>query len=361
MTGHKKTLALLALGTLLAAGWGQVGGGDALAQQPPAPQESPDRLYKIPGQNPATSKDEVQLYMDAQDEIRGTVSIPDAKLSLLVQPEGRDWRQWRTSTLQIVSAVLVLGMIAAVLVFFLVKGRIRIEGGRSGRMIPRFGTVERFAHWATATSFLILALTGLVVTFGRPLLIPLIGHSAFTATAEATKYLHNFFSVPFVVGVLMMLVLWVRDNIPERADLEWVKTGGGFLRKGSQHPEVGRFNAGQKGIFWSVVLGGLLMAVSGYMLMLPFFVTTVSGMQWMHVVHGVLGAILMAIIVAHIYIGSLGMEGAFDAMGRGEVDENWAVEHHGGWYQQMRGRLGLRTPPRRAPVVEVEHRGAGAD
>jgi len=346
MTRMKTLLSLLVVGLVLA-----VAAPAARAQ-----------LDKVPGQMPAATKDEVPIYMENEDALRGVVSIPDRKLAVLMQPEGRDWREWRTSTLRIVAAVLILGMLAAVLVFYFVRGRIEIAAGRSGRMIPRFGTLDRFAHWSTATSFLVLAISGLVVTFGRPLLIPLIGHDAFTATAEATTWLHNFFSVPFVAGVLLMLVLWVRDNIPEKADIAWIRSGGGFLRKGGgEHPETGRFNAGQKGVFWLVVLGGLAMAVTGYLMMVPFAVTDIRGQQIIHVIHGLGAAVMVAGIVAHIYIGTIGMEGAFDAMGTGEVDENWAVEHHRGWYQTMRKRLGLRSPPRRHIVGDIEHGGAGAD
>ncbi len=204
------------------------------------------------------------------------------------------------------------------------------------------------AHWLTSVSFLVLAVSGVAITFGRPLLIPLIGHEAFTAVAQASKYGHNFFSVPFVVGLVLILGLWIRDNIPEKADLEWIRQGGGFLKGGGVHPEAGRFNAGQKMIFWSVVGGGALLAVSGYLLMAPFYVTGVGGMQIAHVVHAVLAAVLIAIIIGHIYIGTVGMEGAFDAMGSGEVDENWAREHHSRWYEEATGRTASYEEPRGA-------------
>lgn len=298
------------------------------------------QLDQQPGPNSPTSKDQVQLYNPAQDRIMGRVSIPDEKLAVLVQPEGREWREFRTSTLRLVAGGLVLGMLVLTGVFFLLRGPIRIHGGRSGRTVPRFDGVDRFAHWTTAVSFLVMAATGLVVTFGRPLLIPLIGHPAFTTVAEASKTLHNFFSVPFVVGVILVFALWVRDNIPEKADIQWLRTMGGLLSKSGEHPECGRFNAGQKGIFWAVVLGGLGLAVTGFLLMLPFSVTGIGGMQIMHVIHGVLAALMIAVIIAHIYIGSVGMEGAFDAMGSGEVDENWAKDHHRRWYEQQIKTMG---------------------
>ena len=315
-----------------------------LAGQPQARAQ----LSQAPGPDSPTTKDEVVLYDTSPEKIAGRVSIPDAEAGVLVQPEGREWRAFRTVTLRYVAGILILGMLALLALFFLLRGRIRISAGRSGRRVPRFGPVERFTHWMTAVSFIVLALTGLAVTFGRPLLIPLIGHEAFSGLAEGSKYVHNIFGVPFTLGVLLMLVLWIRDNIPERADITWIRTMGGFLSKSGEHPETGRFNAGQKGIFWVVVLGGIALAVSGGMLLVPFALTGVGGMQVAHVVHAVLAALVITVILAHIYIGTLGMEGAFDAMGSGEVDENWAKEHHHGWYAQQQrkaraarsGRLG---------------------
>ncbi|WP_448192262.1 formate dehydrogenase subunit gamma [Azospirillum sp. sgz301742] len=310
------------------------------------------QLTQTPGPNSPNSKEQVELYQPQRGKTVGIVSIPDAKAAVLVQPEGRQWRDFRTVILRWGAAIAILGMAALLTLFYLVRGTIRIEEGRSGRTVPRFSGIDRFAHWTTAVSFLTLALTGLVVTFGRPLLIPLIGHPAFSTLAENGKAVHNFLSVPFVLGILLMIGLWIRDNVPEKADLVWIKTLGGLLSKKGKHPECGRFNAGQKGIFWAVVLGGGALAVTGFLMLAPFAVTGIGGMQIIHVIHGSLAALMIAIILAHIYIGSLGMEGAFDAMGTGEVDENWAKDHHRRWYeQQLKKGLannGARVGPRAA-------------
>jgi len=298
------------------------------------------QLTQSPGPASPATKEDVPIYRPEQDKLLGRVSIPDGKLAVLVQPEGRAWREFRTFWLRTGTAALILGFAALLLAFYLIKGRIRLESGWSGVTVPRFNALERAGHWLTATSFILLALSGLVVTFGRSLLIPLIGHSAFTGLAEASKYAHNFLSVPFVLGVLLIGALWIRDNLPEKADLEWLRQGGGFLSGGRVHHEAGRFNAGQKGIFWVVVLGGLGMAATGYLLMMPFSMTGIGGMQTAHLIHAVLGAVMMAVIIAHIYIGTIGMEGAFDAMGSGQVDANWAREHHRRWYERLHGREG---------------------
>jgi formate dehydrogenase subunit gamma len=187
----------------------------------------------------------------------------------------------------------------------------------------------------TAVSFIILALSGLNITFGKPLILPLVGPEMFTSISVLFKYAHNYLSFPFTIGVACMLYLWLKDNIPDQSDLEWVKQGGGII--GDKHPPARRFNAGQKGVFWLVVLGGAIMAISGYILMFPFYGTNIANMQWAQIFHGVVGVLLIAAIFAHIYIGTLGMEGAFEAMGSGDVDLNWAKEHHRLWVEQEMG------------------------
>lgn len=290
--------------------------------------------------------EQVPIYRPEPGRIAGRVSIPDEKLAVLVQPEGRAWREFRTVWLRVIAAVLILGISAGLAAFYLWRGRIRIEAGRSGQSVLRFNGAERAGHWITAISFLVLAVSGLVVTFGRPLLIPLVGHQAFTPLAETAKQVHNFFGVPFVAGLLMILVLWVRDNIPEKADLTWLRQAGGLLQGCvGVHPEAGRFNAGQKMIFWLVVLGGTGLAITGWLLLVPFYAAGIGGMQIAHVIHGLLAAVLIAVIIGHIYIGSIGMEGAFDAVGSGRVDENWAREHHSRWYAQLRGQEEAAPPP----------------
>jgi formate dehydrogenase subunit gamma len=205
--------------------------------------------------------------------------------------------------------------------------------------VHRFNGLERFSHWLTATSFIVLALTGLNITFGKFLLLPLIGPEPFTTIAESAKYVHNFTSFPFVLGLLLIVSLWIRDNIPRQVDIDWLRQGGGFIR--SKHPAAGRFNAGEKLVFWAIVGAGSAVAVSGFLLLFPFYVTNIAGMQIAQVVHSIVAVLFVAVIIAHIYIGTIGMEGAFEAMGTGEVDLNWAKEHHGLWLEEeiAKGRV----------------------
>jgi formate dehydrogenase subunit gamma len=285
----------------------------------------------------ANDADLLQYLQNNPGDVRGRVSIPDANSALLIQPEGRMWRDLRQGAVSVLGYILVIGVLAVLVIFYLTRGRIRIEAGAAGRRIVRFDGLERFTHWLTASSFILLGLTGLNMMYGRDLLLPLLGADGFASMTHYGKLVHNFLSFAFVVGVLLMLVLWFRNNLPTKADMDWLKAGGGLLGKG-KHPPAHKFNAGQKLLFWLVVLGGLAVSVTGYILMFPFAVTDMAGMQLAHVIHAILALVLIAAIIGHIYIGTLGMEGAFDAMGTGEVDLNWAKEHHGLWVAEEQAR-----------------------
>lgn len=301
-----------------------------------------------------TSAEELELQKALTGgRIAGRVSIPDARAASLIQPEGRDWRSFHNITLAWVGGIAVFGMLAVLVLFYLAKGRMTVEGGLSGRTIVRFNLLERTAHWMTASTFIILALTGLNLTFGRYVLLPLIGPEAFTAVSLWGKYAHNFLAFPFTLGLVLMFVLWVRDNIPNRVDMAWFKSGGGFFN--GSHPDAGRFNGGQKMVFWITILGGAAVAVSGYFLVFPFMWTDIAGMQLAHMVHGILAVLMIAAMLGHIYIGSIGMEGAYDAMGSGRVDYNWARTHHRLWVEEELAKARHNVEPPKSAKA------AGAD
>jgi formate dehydrogenase subunit gamma len=285
--------------------------------------------------NPTASSVNEQKLLQELNRVEGRISIPDTKEGVLIQPAGRSWRFFHEVVLRWIGTIALIGMFALLAIFYLVRGTVKIAAGRSGRMLLRFDVLERVVHWMTAVSFIILALSGLNLTFGKPLILPLVGPEMFTNISIAFKYAHNYLSFPFTLGVVCMLYLWLQGNIPNELDVKWLKEGGGII--GDKHPPARRFNAGQKGVFWVVVLGGAIMAISGYILMFPFYGTNIAGMQWAEIFHGVVGVLFIAAILAHIYIGTLGMEGAFEAMGSGEVDLNWAKEHHKLWVEEEMG------------------------
>jgi formate dehydrogenase subunit gamma len=293
--------------------------------------------------NPTASSVNERQLLQEMDRIQGRVSIPDQRSSVLVQPAGREWREFRIVVLSWIGGVAILGMLAVLVIFYLTRGMVRLEGGRSGRSIVRFTSFERFVHWMTATCFIVLAISGLNITFGRSLLLPLIGHAAFSEWSQWAKYAHNYLSFPFTIGVVLIFLMWVAGNIPNKVDIDWLKRGGGIV--GHDHPPAYRFNAGQKAIYWIVVIGGGLVAVTGYALMFPFYLSGIEGMQLAQVVHSVVAVLFIAVMLAHIYIGTIGMEGAFEAMGSGTVDVNWAEEHHKLWLEEQSARTGAPPHP----------------
>ena len=246
------------------------------------------------------------------------------------------------------------GMLALLFIFFLIRGRITIEEGFDGRTVQRFNGFERLGHWLLAISFIVLALTGLNLLYGKEFLIPLLGKEAFATIAYNGKLLHNYVGFAFMLGLAMIIIAWVKDNLPHPRDLIWLAKGGGILIPG-MHMSAKKFNAGQKIIFWMVVLGGISISMSGIALMFPFEtamfaktfsflnglgfnlpteVTAIDEQKYASLWHSIVALFLICVILAHIYIGSIGMEGAFDAMGTGQVDVNWAREHHDLWTEE---------------------------
>jgi formate dehydrogenase subunit gamma len=286
--------------------------------------------------NPTADSVKEQQLLNQLSVIKGRGTIPDTKSYVIEHPAGRDWREFRTETLKWVGAISILGMIVLLALFYLWRGKIPIEEGRSGRLIVRFGGFERFVHWMTATAFVVLAITGLNVTFGRILFVSDSGSEAFSTWSEWAKYAHNYISFAFTLGVVLMFLMWIGQNFPTRADVEWLKRGGGmFTKKRGDHPPAWKFNAGQKLLYWIVVISGIAMIVTGYLLMFPFYGgLTVGDMQLTTVFHGIIGVLFVALIIAHIYLGTLGMEGAFEGMAEGTVDYNWAKEHHALWLKE---------------------------
>lgn len=304
-----------------------------VATAAPVPAQQPSSV------NPTASAVKEQQLLDQLKVIQGRGTIPDTKSYVIEHPAGRDWRTFHTVTLRWIGGVAILGMIAVLVVFYLWRGTIRVRTGMSGNTILRFNTFERFVHWLTAVTFIILGITGLNITFGRSLLLPWMGPEAFSAWSEWAKYAHNYLSFAFTIGVVLMFLMWIGENFPTAADGEWLKQAGGlFDKEDKTHPPAWRFNAGQKILYWLVILASAAMIISGFMLMFPFYGgLTVGNMELAEVFHGAVGVLFVALILAHIYLGTLGMQGAFDAMGTGNVDVNWAKEHHSLWAEEELG------------------------
>jgi formate dehydrogenase subunit gamma len=302
----------------------------------------------------ASAVHEDQLLQALSDDgaISGRVTIPNKDAAGLIKPTGPEWRDTQRTTMFWLTAGFSGGMIVLLALFYMMRGRVRIESGWSGVKILRFNSVERFAHWMTASCFIVLALTGINLVIGRYVLLPVIGADSFAWLTQMGKLAHNYLAWPFMVGVALMFLIWVKDNIPGRYDGAWLAAGGGLI--GHSHPPAPRFNAGQKIIFWSVILGGAALSVTGVLLLFPELAGGYAQWQQAQILHAVIAAVLVAIMIAHIYIGSIGMEGAFDAMGTGEVDLSWAREHHSVWVEEMRRKGKAPTSGGRAAATPAE-------
>ncbi len=298
------------------------------------------------------------MWQAARKGTIGTVSIPDKNAAQLIQSEGWEWQKQRTGPLLSWGVIAMAGMLILLVLFFLARGRIPVEGGLSGRTITRFADIDRIAHWLLAISFIILALTGLNITYGKHFLLPLLGKPAFAQLAMLGKWLHNYVAFAFIVSLVLVFVLWIKHNFPNRHDIVWLLKGGGLLMKGV-HPPSKKFNAGQKILFWLILLGGISISLSGISLLFPFQtaifaktfailnvfgfnlpteLTPLQEMQYASLWHAIVALFLICVVFGHIYIGTVGMQGAFGAMGSGEVDENWAKEHHNLWFEEEKAR-----------------------
>jgi formate dehydrogenase subunit gamma len=282
----------------------------------------------------SVKEDQLLNALKPGQTVQGRISIPDSRAANVIAPGNQNWRATHQGIMQWIGALSIVGIVLALMVFYVRKGRIRIAKGASGKTLTRFNAFERFTHWLTASTFLVLAVSGLNVTFGKFVIQPWLGDAAFGGWSQFAKYAHNYLSFPFMLGVLLMLFIWIKDNIPNGRDVEWIKAGGGLV--GDHHPPPSaRFNGGQKIVFWTVIMGGAALTITGLYLLFPFRWTGLEGLQLSNIIHGVVGLLMIAAMMAHIYIGSVGMEGAFDAMGSGEVDVNWAKEHHGLWAEEQ--------------------------
>jgi formate dehydrogenase subunit gamma len=326
---------------------------------------------EVPG-NASGINSDADLWRYIRDGNAGDTAIRNELSAVMIQSEGDNWRAVRNGPVSVYGILAVVGMIILLTFFYFWRGKIMIDSGPSTKTILRFGSIDRFAHWLMAGSFIVLALTGLNMLYGRYVLLPILGADFFSLITLAGKYLHNFLAFAFMLGLALSFLLWVRHNIPSKIDIEWLKSGGGIISKGV-HPPAKKFNAGQKILFWIVMLGGLSVSMSGIALMFPFetamFAKTfailnaigfdlpanlapLQEQQLNQVWHSIVSLVLITVILAHIYIGSVGMEGALDAMNSGEVDHNWAKEHHNLWVAEVDDDASGRTDEESATPAE---------
>jgi formate dehydrogenase subunit gamma len=262
----------------------------------------------------------------------GTTQVPGMDSGVLINIYGGTWKNVRMELLIPAAGILIGGVLGLILLYHLVKRGVPLEAGRAGKYLLRFSEFDRILHWFVATVFIFLAVTGLILLVGRVVLIPLMGHEAFSALASASKEGHNLFGPLFLIGVIGLLVRFISKNFPGKGDIGWLMRAGGFL--GGKHPSAGFFNMGEKIWFWLVILVGLTLSVTGLILEFPFYGQTRPLMELSLGLHGVGAVLLIAGLFGHIYVGTAGMEASLESMTTGYVDLNWARQHHDLWAEE---------------------------
>ncbi|MEO8134410.1 MAG: formate dehydrogenase subunit gamma [Betaproteobacteria bacterium] len=309
-------------------------------------------LCTVGAQSPAVSpKEDVQAKQQAAQQIaqplnnqplwkeirsgeKQYTSVVGRETNVLIQPQGQTWRAARVP-LATIGGFLVAMTLLAIAVFYVWRGPIRTHGAPTGRMIERFTLIERSVHWAMAITFVTLGITGLILSFGKAVLLPLLGYTIFSWLAIIGKNLHNFVGPIMVVLLPIMIVMFLRANLFRSYDWAWLKALGGMIS--GKHVPAGKANAGQKILFWLMVVGiGITLAVTGLILDFPNFNQSRETMQIANVIHMIAGILGVILVMGHIYLGTIGMAGALDAMKTGYVDETWAKEHHEYWYNDVK-------------------------
>ena len=270
---------------------------------------------------------------EAGNLIQPFVQYPGSRLA----SAGESWRQVRNNIIIPYGAALLLIAVGAMALFYFSKGTIELHGQETGRKIERFTPFERSAHWANAIAFVTLALSGIVIAYGKYFLLPIMGGTLFGWLSFALKNVHNFAGPLFAVSLVVVFITFVKDNLPSKDDVVWLLKGGGLF-SGTEVPSH-RFNAGEKVVFWGgVLLLGAIVVGSGLVLdmLIPGLIYERGTMQIASMIHGVAALFMMAMFIGHIYMGTIGMRGAYKAMREGYVDETWAKEHHELWYDDVK-------------------------
>lgn len=267
------------------------------------------------------------------DNAYQTTQVRGPESSVLVQPAGQTWRQLRNGPITMYGGWLIVIMMVIIGGFYSLKGTIRLKEKPTGRKLLRFGPWDRMVHWGAAISFVLLAVTGIIILFGKHILLPIIGYTLFAWLAILAKNIHNFVGPVFAFCTVLMFATFVKDNFPKAHDFNWLAKFGGLIS--GEHVPSDRFNAGEKVWFWlGVTAMGIVVSVTGFILNFPNFEQGRELMQQANVIHAIAAVLFLTMALSHIYLGTIGVEGAYEAMRTGYVDETWAKEHHDFWYQE---------------------------
>jgi formate dehydrogenase subunit gamma len=302
-----------------------------LAQQPQdRVQAQQQRQVTQPGNNAPVWRD---VRKEGEEHY---TSVKGREAGVLVQSAGETWRQIRNGPITFYGGWLVIAVLLIIAALYGAKGPVKLHDRPTGRLIHRFSTTEQIVHWSTAISFCVLGISGLIMLFGKHVLLPVFGYTLFAWLAALSKNLHNFVAPFFILAVLVMIFLWLRDNLPRAYDWQWFRRAYGFFMRG-EHIPSGRFNAGEKGWFWFGVVGlSIVVSWTGVILLFPNFDQTRAVMQDAWIWHAAAALLYIALSLGHIYMGTIGVEGAYGNMRTGYTDETWAREHHSIWHDEVK-------------------------
>ena len=315
--------------------------GAALAQQAPAePQAQEDRVKEQQQRSVTQPGNNAPVWREVREgqSPYTNSTVKGRETNVLVQSWGETWRQIRNGPVTFWGGWLVVLVLVAIAAFYFVFGPVKLHGRPTGRLIRRFSSLDQVLHWTVAISFSVLGLSGLLMLFGKHVVLPVFGYTLFAWLAALSKNLHNFVAPIFMVSVAIFAILFVRYNLPRAYDLAWFRNALGYVT-GKKHVPSGKFNGGEKVWFWGgVVVLSIVVSWSGLILLFPNFDQSRAVMQQAWIWHAAAAVLYIAISFGHIYLGTAGVEGAYQAMRSGYVDEIWAKEHHEYWYNEMMSR-----------------------
>jgi len=305
----------------------------AAAQQQSEAQQQQQRQITQPGNN-------APVWRDVRSGQENYTSIKGRETGVLIQSAGETWRQIRNGPVTFYGGLLVVLVAGAILAFYSIFGPVKLHGKPTGRLVPRFTRLDQIVHWSVAISFCVLGLSGLIMLFGKHVLLPVIGYTLFAWLTALSKNLHNFIAPIFIVSVAALIVLYVRHNLPKAYDLKFLLGAFAVMAKGKHIPS-GKFNGGEKVWFWGgVVVLSVVVTWTGLILLFPNFDQTRATMQEAWIWHACAALLYIAISFGHMYLGTIGVEGSYQAMRTGYVDETWAKEHHQYWYDEVKSSAG---------------------
>ena len=291
-------------------------------------------LFAATAKQKAATNPRANFWRAVRDGQVGVTTVQGQEQDVLIQNGGGNWRRIRNGLVAGISPWLLAVVFFAIMLFFVVQGPDKLDEAPSGETLDRWSLPHRLLHWYTAILFILMALTGLSMLFGRAVLIPVLGHSAFAGYLRVAMKIHNYGGPLFLVGILVEIIAWFKPNIPKKIDIDWFKSLGGLIGKGPR-PHAERINGGSKGWFWFTALAGLTVGISGLMMDFPEFGQSRWMMQVTHVIHASMAVIFITGSLGHIYIGSIGAQGTFESMWSGKVSVQWAKQHNDLWYAEL--------------------------